>query len=106
MSRVFEVHPEGLGQDSEALDAATVAIRRGDLVVLPTETVYGIAARPDLESATSRLLEAKRRPQGLTLPVLTPATEDAWLVGRPTLAAKALAEAFWPGPLTMVLERM
>jgi L-threonylcarbamoyladenylate synthase len=105
MSRIFEVDPERLGQTAEALDAATEALRAANLVVLPTDTVYGIAARPDLSGATSRLFEAKRRPQSLTLPILTPTEEDAWSVGEPTPAARALAGVFWPGPLTIVLER-
>jgi L-threonylcarbamoyladenylate synthase len=76
----------------------------GDLVVFPTETVYGIAARPDEVGAT-KLFEAKRRPIGLTLPVLAPTTDAAWTVGVTSPAAERLAAEFWPGPLTIVLSR-
>lgn len=85
-------------------DAANAA-RQGGLIIFPTDTVYGIATRPDDPGATAALFEAKRRPAGLELPVLAAST----LVLR-TLAsfddrATALASAFWPGPLTLVLPR-
>jgi tRNA threonylcarbamoyl adenosine modification protein (Sua5/YciO/YrdC/YwlC family) len=89
----------------EAIEAAAAAARAGRLVVLPTETVYGIAARPDDEAATRELFEAKRRPAGLNLPILAPTTESAWTVGLKTHGAENLAAKFWPGPLTLVLPR-
>lgn len=81
------------------------SVRRGELVVFPTDTVYGIAARPDEPRATARLFEAKGRPRDLELPVLT-ATEDA----ARTVAvfddrADRLAAAWWPGGVTLVLPR-
>jgi tRNA threonylcarbamoyl adenosine modification protein (Sua5/YciO/YrdC/YwlC family) len=105
VSSVFEVDPDSPGASAAALDAASEAVRDGGVVVFPTETVYGIAARPDDPRATSALFEAKRRPRSLTLPVLARATSDAWDMGQATAAAAALARAFWPGPLTMVVPR-
>jgi L-threonylcarbamoyladenylate synthase len=102
---VFEVDPARGDTADEAMEAAAAALFAGQLVVLPTETVYGIAARPDHRSATRALFEAKRRPAGLNLPVLAPTARSAWTVGRKAEGAERLASAFWPGPLTLVLLR-
>ncbi len=105
MSRLFEVDPARPEDAEPAIMAATQALADGGLVVFPTETVYGIAARPDLSEATARLFEAKRRPRGLNLPVLAPTGTEAWTVAQADDRARRLAEAFWPGPLTIVLPR-
>jgi tRNA threonylcarbamoyl adenosine modification protein (Sua5/YciO/YrdC/YwlC family) len=89
----------------EGIRAAADALAAGRLVVLPTETLYGIACRPDDPEATERLFEAKRRPRGLNLPVLAATAGEAFEVGERTPAAGRLADACWPGPLTMVLRR-
>jgi len=91
--------------DPASIAEAVAAIEAGGLVVLPTETVYGIACRPDDGAATARLFAAKRRPARLSLPVLTSSVPEAFELGIPTPGAATLAEAFWPGPLTMVLAR-
>ena len=84
---------------------AVAALQRGDLVVLPTDTVYGVAADAFRPEAVQRLLDAKERGRDAPPPVLVP--------GIPTLAAlaetvpdevTALTRAFWPGGLTLVLE--
>lgn len=88
-----------------ALPAAERALGRGELVVVPTDTVYGIAARPDVAGATDRLFAAKRRPRSLTLPVLAASSGEAERVGRFDDRARVLAERFWPGAITLVLPR-
>jgi L-threonylcarbamoyladenylate synthase len=88
-----------------ALAAAERALHGGGLVVLPTETVYGIACRPDDPAATARLFDAKARPQGLNLAVLTASADEALALVERSPFADALAAALWPGPLTMVLPR-
>jgi L-threonylcarbamoyladenylate synthase len=90
---------------SGAVDAAVRALDRGELVVVPTDTVYGVGGRPDVPGVTDRIFEAKRRPRGLTLPVLVSGLEQAAGVAALDVRARALAEAFWPGALTMVLPR-
>jgi L-threonylcarbamoyladenylate synthase len=105
MSEVFEVDPADPVASVPAIEAAAEAIGEGHLVVLPTETVFGIACRPDDPVATAHLFETKRRPAGLTLPVLAPDAASAWRLGVRSPAASSLADAFWPGPLTMVLLR-
>jgi L-threonylcarbamoyladenylate synthase len=88
----------------EGVDAAVQALRRGELVVLPTDTVYGLAADAFSPQAVGRLLEAKGRGRDMPTPVLVPSqrTLDG-LVDAVPATARALVEAFWPGPLTLVL---
>jgi tRNA threonylcarbamoyl adenosine modification protein (Sua5/YciO/YrdC/YwlC family) len=86
---------------AQAIDAT----RRGELIVFPTDTVYGIAARPDHGTATERLFDAKRRPHDLTLPVLVGSIDDARAVGVLDERAERLATELWPGPLTVVVRR-
>jgi L-threonylcarbamoyladenylate synthase len=105
MSQVHQVDPADLERAGPGIEAAAEAIDAGELVVFPTETVYGIACRPDDPGATALLFEAKRRPARLSLPVLAPDVPSAWRLGMRSAAAAALADAFWPGPLTMVLPR-
>jgi len=84
---------------------AAAAARRGELIVFPTDTVYGIGTRPDDPAATARVFDAKRRPRDLTLPVLVAARADARVVARFDERAERIAGATWPGPLTLVLPR-
>jgi tRNA threonylcarbamoyl adenosine modification protein (Sua5/YciO/YrdC/YwlC family) len=83
--------------------AAALAVQRGQLVVLPTDTVYGIGADAFTPAAVRRLLAAKGRGREMPPPVLISAatTLDALAVGVPSYA-RALVEELWPGPLTLV----
>jgi L-threonylcarbamoyladenylate synthase len=85
----------------EAADAAL----RGEAIVLPTDTVYGVGTRPDDAVATARLFALKGRPANLELPVLVPSTEAARAIAEFDERASALAGRFWAGPLTLVLPR-
>ena len=86
-----------------AIQAAAMAIRQGQLVVMPTDTVYGIAADAFSPDAVQSLLAAKGRGREMPPPVLVSAatTLDALAVGVPSYA-RALVEEFWPGALTIV----
>lgn len=86
-----------------AIEAAASAIRRGKLIVLPTDTVYGIAADAFSPDAVESLLAAKGRGREMPPPVLvsSAATLDALAVGVPSYA-RALVQEFWPGALTIV----
>jgi L-threonylcarbamoyladenylate synthase len=84
---------------------AAAAVRAGRLIVFPTDTVYGIGARPDEPHATARLFEAKRRPRHLELPVLAATIEEMRGVATFDERAERLAGAWWPGGLTLVLRR-
>jgi tRNA threonylcarbamoyl adenosine modification protein (Sua5/YciO/YrdC/YwlC family) len=87
------------------IEEAAQAALRGDLVVLPTDTVYGIGTRPDDPAATRSLFRAKARPRGLELPVLVPGVAAAREIAVLDERALALATRFWAGALTMVLTR-
>ena len=82
---------------------AALAIQRGKLIVLPTDTVYGVGADAFSPASVRRLLEAKGRGRDMPPPVLVsaPTTLDALAVGVPAYA-RALVEQLWPGPLTIV----
>lgn len=90
----------------EAVAEAAMAIRNGDLVVMPTETVYGLAADALNAEAIARLYAAKGRPTENPLIVHVGSTDQLALVASevPALALR-LAERFWPGPLTLVVPK-
>ena len=93
----------GPGRD-RGVTAAAAAIRRGELVVLPTESVYGLAADPFSAKAMAALREAKGRGDDLPVGVLVGAVRTVdGLASGITPDGRALIEAFWPGPLTLVV---
>ena len=85
--------------------AAIDAVQRGDLVVLPTDTVYGVGADAFSPVAVSNVLAAKGRGRDMPSPVLVGSwqTLDGLVLTMPA-AARELIEAFWPGGLTLVVE--
>jgi len=87
------------------VEEAIGAALRGELIVVPTDTVYGIGTRPDVPEATAALFAAKGRPRDLELPVLVPSPASAADVARLDDRAHRLADALWPGALTLVLAR-
>lgn len=87
-----------------ALDAAVHAVSRGDVVVLPTDTVYGVGANAFDPRAVMRVLDAKGRDRQMPPPVLIPSIHTVAGLAREVSAhAHALMEAFWPGPLTVIV---
>jgi L-threonylcarbamoyladenylate synthase len=89
-----------------SIPRAAAILRAGGLVAFPTETVYGLGARADDEAAVRRIFEAKGRPPGNPLIVhVRGAAEAALLAEGWSEEAARLAEAFWPGPLTLVVPR-
>jgi L-threonylcarbamoyladenylate synthase len=90
----------------EGLSAAARAVQRGRLVLLPTDTVYGVGADAFSADAVSRLLAAKGRGRHMPPPVLVSArtTVEALAVDVPDWA-RALIEELWPGPLTLVFRQ-
>jgi L-threonylcarbamoyladenylate synthase len=84
---------------------AAEAIKRGALVGMPTETVYGLAANALDAEAVVRIFSAKKRPAFDPLIVHVADAEQAWKIAVPSPRARLLAEKCWPGPLTLVLPR-
>ena len=98
-------HVAGVVEPSE-IAAAAAALRGGELVVFPTETVYGLGAHARDEGAVARIFEVKGRPR--FDPLIVHLAEGAELesVAREVPGpARALAAAFWPGPLTLILPK-
>ena len=91
-------------QDAATAETAAEIIKNGGLVAIPTETVYGLGANGLNEDAVLKIFEAKGRPQDnpLILHISAPEEMERFCRDMPQ-KAYALAEAFWPGPLTMVL---
>jgi L-threonylcarbamoyladenylate synthase len=80
-------------------------LRAGGLVAFPTDTLYALGADAASEAAVERLLRTKGREDGKSLPLLVDGLEMAAEVAELSPAAEALARAFWPGPLTLVLRK-
>jgi len=91
---------------SPTLDEAVAALRAGELVVMPTETVYGLAADASNPSAVAKIYALKGRPVGH--PLIVHLAHAGWLsdwAASVPVAAARLAAAFWPGPLTLILPK-
>ncbi len=87
-------------------EQAAVVLRHGGMVALPTDTQYALAVLAEHGAAVMRLFDLKGRPDDQALPILLP--DPSWLDVVATdvpEAARAVAAAFWPGPLTLVLAR-
>jgi L-threonylcarbamoyladenylate synthase len=91
--------------DAKAISRAAGLLREGRLVAFPTETVYGLGADATSDEAVAGVFEAKARPQFNPLIVHVANVAAARRLGRFDPAALALADAFWPGPLTLVVPR-
>ena len=94
------------GHDPAAIQRAAARLAAGDLLGLPTETVYGLAARADDDAAVAKIFAAKGRPAEHPLIVHVLNADDAALFAAelPPVARRLMA-AFWPGPLTVIVPR-
>ncbi|HHU09172.1 MAG TPA: threonylcarbamoyl-AMP synthase [Intrasporangiaceae bacterium] len=103
MSPVFDCSSEGMRR--EGLTKAAAAVREGKLVVLPTDTLYGVGADAFNREAVAALLAAKGRGRHMPPPVLigAVATIDGLAIDVPDFVRDLVAE-FWPGPLTIILK--
>jgi L-threonylcarbamoyladenylate synthase len=95
-----------LNQAPDAIAGAARALEAGRLVAFPTETVYGLGADAENPDAVAAIYAAKGRPQDhpVIVHVAPEASLDYWTTDIPS-EARQLADAFWPGPLTMILKR-
>ena len=102
----MEIHGIADAQARErAIAAAVAALSAGELVALPTETVYGLGADATDGRAVAAIYAAKGRPRFNPLIAHLPDLESAERHGVFDATARALAEAFWPGPLTLVVPK-
>jgi L-threonylcarbamoyladenylate synthase len=101
MRRVF-VNPEAPHRD--AVQEAATLIRRGGLIALPTDTLYGLAADPFRRDAVARVFEVKGRSGERALPLIAfDIAQVTASLGRLTPIGERLAAAYWPGPLTLLV---
>src|ERR1700748_569111 len=101
MSGIQNIHPT----NTPAIERAAATLRDGGLVAFPTETVYGLGADATNGKAVAAIFAAKGRPAFNPLIVHAKDREAAEALVEFTPAAHALADAFWPGALTLVLRR-
>ena len=101
---VASVTAADFGVDADVVLRAARALRAGQVIAIPTDTVYGLAATIDRPDAIERLYTVKGRPAEKAIPVLISDPEDvSRLTSRLSTLAIRLARAFWPGALTLVL---
>ncbi len=94
------------GRDPHAVRRAAALLAAGELAAFATETVYGLGARADDDAAVARIYAAKGRPSGHPLIVhVADATGVAAFADRISPVAQRLMNAFWPGPLTLIVPR-
>lgn len=91
--------------EPQALAVAADVLLRGGLVLFPTDTLYGLAADPRNPSAVDRVFRAKGRPPAQALPLVAASLDQVERsVDHLSALTRRLAECFWPGPLTLVVE--
>jgi L-threonylcarbamoyladenylate synthase len=100
------VRPIVVADDPAGYAEAVRILRSGGIVALPTDTVYGIGVALGAEGGIERLFEAKGRPPDRAIMLLLDSADQARAVGSWPPAAAALAAAFWPGGLTLVVDQL
>jgi tRNA threonylcarbamoyl adenosine modification protein (Sua5/YciO/YrdC/YwlC family) len=90
---------------SSELDEVEAALAAGEVVAVPTDTVYGLAVDPRLAGAVERVFALKKRPELFQLPVLIADPTGLVDLAEATPATLRLTSRYWPGPLTVVLPR-
>ena len=102
MTRRLTVDPHC--PDRAVLQEALAVLQRGGVVAYPTDTVYGLAVDAMNPEAVARLYGVKRRPQEKALPLVISGLEQlSQLVAPPSCTARRMMDAFWPGPLTLLM---
>jgi L-threonylcarbamoyladenylate synthase len=94
-----------VADDPAGRDEAIAVLRSGGVIAIPTDTVYGIAVALDTRGGIEQLYAAKRRPPDKAIALLVTDVDQAAEIGELSDAARALAGAFWPGGLTLVVPR-
>jgi len=101
MARRLALDPKS--PDPKGVAEAAAVIRRGGLVILPTDTAYGLAGDPKDPAVVKRILTIKERTQKAGMPVLAANLNQARQIATLPPVAEKLAQHFWPGPLTLIV---
>lgn len=96
--------PEGALADGD-FELVQLALEEGELVVFPTETLYGLGGDPENEKAVKRIYDLKGRPRSDPLPVAVSSLEEMEKIAEVGGLARTLVDEFLPGPLTLVLKK-
>ena len=100
---MIRITVDTLAPDATSIAAAVDVLRQGGLVAYPTDTLYGLAVDPRSEVAVRRLFEAKSRDRKAAVTLIAADVSQAQEAGAFGASELALARAFWPGPLTIVV---
>ncbi len=100
MSRIIELQH---GVSDSELGEVVDALKAGEVIIAPTDTLYGLLADAFQESAVQKVYRLKQRPGGMPLPLIAASDDQVAEVVRLNSLARRLAERFWPGPLTLAL---
>lgn len=87
----------------EAITQAVAALREGQLIIVPTDTIYGLAALPEHAEAIDRIYAIRQRPREPAFPLMLAESKTMYTLTRVNPAAARLVRRFWPGPLTLLL---
>lgn len=101
MTRRLQVDPDG--PEAAPVAEAAATLRRGGIVAYPTDTLYGLAVDPRLDRAVQRLFDLKGRGAATAIALIAADADQARHAGRFGATEMRLAQAFWPGPLTIVV---
>ncbi|ADC65025.1 Sua5/YciO/YrdC/YwlC family protein [Ferroglobus placidus DSM 10642] len=101
-TRIIKVDPEN--PEDDKIGIAAEEIKKGNLVAFPTETVYGLGADALNEKAVRKIFEVKGRPADNPLIVHVSSVDQIYEIAQPNEIAKKLIDAFFPGPLTLVMK--
>ena len=102
--RILKVNPENLRESEKALISAAQVIYRGGSVIIPTDTVYGLAVDATREIMVNRLFKIKKRPKEKAVAVLVSDLKMAKKIALFDKRLEKAAELVWPGPLTVILK--
>ncbi len=103
---VRQLHVDPLKPDARVIGEAASVIRQGGLIIIPTDTAYGLAGNPLDKSVVDRILAIKERRKKQGMPVLAASVNDVHKICILPAVAKSLATAFWPGGLTLILKTL
>ena len=104
MAKIFKVNVKRI--DGKIIRKAVAALKKGGLVIFPTETVYGLAADPLNKKAVAKIFKAKKRPLNQPLQLLISDPKHAkTLATKIPIKVNSMMKRFWPGPLTIVVKK-
>ena len=90
---------------NDTIQLASRSLQNGEVIVMPTDTVYGLAALAEDESAVKKIFKIKNRPKTMPLIIFVRSLEEAKKIAEFNELDIILAKNFWPGPLTLILNK-